>query len=286
MLRQCMIAFVAVGLWTTSYAQQPPTSLPESWSPDAVGGPFTTPPVPDAPFSADATTTVEKTLENGRRIDISNTARHYRDREGRVRVEQAIIAAGQSGSGAPATIVTLLPDPQERRAYRLDPATRVARYGPPGLLDLAVSGGSAFVLPIGGARVLTFLPRVGLTMAELRVLAGTRVESLGGRRIAGLQTVGHRLTLFIPIGLTGNSEPLEIIDERWESPELQLLVYGRNSDHRGHVEYWLSDISRVEPPLDLFVVPPDYTIRNADRDEPWIAADWGRTPEGTGTPRR
>ena len=50
-------------------------------------------------------------------------------------------------------------------------------------------------------------------------------------------------------------------DERWESPELKVLVYSRQSDPRtGVVEYRLTNIIRSEPPPDLFVLPPDYTV--------------------------
>src|SRR3954463_16797264 len=58
------------------------------WS--AAGGPLTGPAVPNAPFSADATTTVHQTLSDGRLIERIATARYFRDREGRVRVEQSI----------------------------------------------------------------------------------------------------------------------------------------------------------------------------------------------------
>jgi hypothetical protein len=54
---------------------------------------------------------------------------------------------------------------------------------------------------------------------------------------------------------------LLVVDERWESPELKLLIYSRHSDPRtGVVEYALSNIRRTEPPPDLFVIPPDYTV--------------------------
>jgi hypothetical protein len=40
-----------------------------------------------------------------------------------------------------------------------------------------------------------------------------------------------------------------------------MLVYSRNSDPRtGVVEYRLTNINRSEPPADLFVIPPDYTV--------------------------
>jgi hypothetical protein len=67
--------------------------------------------------------------------------------------------------------------------------------------------------------------------------------------------------LTIPTGEIGNDRPIEVTDERWESPELQVIVSSRHSDPRtGVVEYRLTNINRLEPPMDLFTVPPDYPI--------------------------
>ena len=63
-------------------------------------------------------------------------------------------------------------------------------------------------------------------------------------------------TSTIPTGRIGNDRPIEITDERWESPELRMLIYSRNSDPRtGVVEYRLTNINRSEPPADLFMIP-------------------------------
>ena len=86
-------------------------------------------------------------------------------------------------------------------------------------------------------------------------------ESLGTRQIEGVKATGRKTTTIIPTGQIGNDRPIEITDERWESPELRMLVYSRNSDPRtGVVEYRLTNINRAEPPADLFMVPSDYTI--------------------------
>jgi hypothetical protein len=77
----------------------------------------------------------------------------------------------------------------------------------------------------------------------------------------GVKATGRKTTLTIPTGEIGNDRPIEVTDERWESPELQVVVHSRHSDPRtGVVEYRLTNINRLEPPLDLFTVPPDYTI--------------------------
>jgi hypothetical protein len=76
-----------------------------------------------------------------------------------------------------------------------------------------------------------------------------------------VKAVGTKSTITIPTGQIGNDRPIEISDERWESQELRMLVYSRNSDPRtGVIEYRLSNINRSEPPADLFTIPPGYTV--------------------------
>ena len=56
------------------------------------------------------------------------------------------------------------------------------------------------------------------------------------------------------------AKPLESLGG-WESPELKILISATSSDPRaGDIEYRLTNVRRVEPPPDLFVVPPDYVI--------------------------
>jgi hypothetical protein len=86
-------------------------------------------------------------------------------------------------------------------------------------------------------------------------------EQLGTRQFDGVKAVGRKTTSVIPTGDIGNDRPIEITDERWESPELRMLVYSRTSDPRtGVVEYRLMNINRSEPPADLFAIPPGYTV--------------------------
>jgi hypothetical protein len=103
---------------------------------------------------------------------------------------------------------------------------------------------------------------------QLQVPAGIRpvLEALGTRQLAGVKATGRKSTSTIPAGQIGNDRPIEITDERWESPELRLLIRSRHHDPRtGDVEYQLTNINRAEPPPDLFMVPPDYTIVGGER---------------------
>jgi hypothetical protein len=92
---------------------------------EAVGGPLTGPLVLDAPFSADATTIVRQTLGDGTRFERNSTARYYRDRAGRVRVEQMIMGLEVLNPAAERHVrITIHPDPATRMAYTVDSMTR------------------------------------------------------------------------------------------------------------------------------------------------------------------
>jgi hypothetical protein len=88
-------------------------------------------------------------------------------------------------------------------------------------------------------------------------------ESLGPREIAGLRAEGTRSTLVIPAGAIGNERPLSIVNERWSSPELEVLLETRHSDVRfGEIRFRVTSLERGEPDHALFVVPEGYRIEN------------------------
>jgi len=87
-------------------------------------------------------------------------------------------------------------------------------------------------------------------------------ESLGRQSIEGVEAEGTRTTVTIPAGAIGNERPIQIVSERWYSPELQLVVMTRHSDPRfGETTYRLTNISRAEPDRALFEVPAGYTVK-------------------------
>jgi TonB family protein len=87
-------------------------------------------------------------------------------------------------------------------------------------------------------------------------------ESLGKQSIEGVEAEGTRKTVEIPAGEIGNERPIEIVFERWYSPELQVVVMTRHSDPRfGETTYRLMNMNRTEPARELFEVPADYTLQ-------------------------
>ena len=190
------------------------------------------PVVRDAPYSGEGVTTTIQTLSDGTRIERTSRTRVWRDRMGRVRREETAVGLGPLSPVNDAVTTITIEDPVAGMDYTLDPQRQTARSA---------------TRPANNAR---WNPRAQL--------AG--VEQLGTRDMEGVKAVGSRTTSTIPMGQIGNDRPIVSTDERWESPELQVLVLSRQSDPRtGTVEYHLTNINRSEPPPDLFTVPGNYT---------------------------
>jgi hypothetical protein len=133
-------------------------------------------------------------------------------------------------------------------------------------------------LPKPGDRLRTAFGRAGATTAGVFVHSegmatamvtkrgeasrnNVKTESLGRQNIEGVDADGTRTTITIPAGQIGNDRPIEMVDERWYSPELQVVVMTRHTDPRiGETVYKLTNISRSEPPGSLFEVPADFKI--------------------------
>lgn len=234
-----------------------------------IGGPLTGPGIPDAPFTADATTTFRGTLGDGTRLDLRSTARYYRDSLGRARVELMVTGVGEPrtlGERLMRTVVA--PDPQLGVVVLLDQITRAARYLPKfSIAEIAGGDHGYFSVPLGGTRFLSLRRAQDVLRRDVALFGLTEVteESLGTRRISNVQTTGYRVTMTIPAGYRGYNKPAVLIDERWESPELKLLIAGHSSDTRvGELDYLVTNIRRVEPSPDLVVVPPDHSFDPAD----------------------
>jgi hypothetical protein len=232
----------------------------------------------NAPFSADAVTTVTQTLGDGTKIEQRTTARWYRDSSGRVRREQTVIGLDSLNPQAPPiSTITFDSVPDDPQPYTLDPATRSARRAPRGIQWFPVTGSlytsSTLRARIRGGdfpgNVISINRPYTLATSDTRTapiptdLKPTE-EQLGTRQVEGVKATGRRRTTVIPAGRIGNDRPIQIVEEQWESPELNMVVSSRFSDPRtGVVEYRLTNINRSEPRADLFTVPADYTIVDA-----------------------
>jgi hypothetical protein len=89
-----------------------------------------------------------------------------------------------------------------------------------------------------------------------------RKEDLGTQTIEGVSARGSRHVTTFPAGFFGNERPLEVVDEKWYSEELQTVVMTKHSDPRsGETTFRLTNINRSNPDRSLFEVPADYTVK-------------------------
>ena len=80
--------------------------------------------------------------------------------------------------------------------------------------------------------------------------------------VNGVNANGTRTTHTIATGEIGNSAPIQIVSERWYSPDLQTVVQSTRTDPRfGTTTFSLSNIQKTEPAATLFGVPADYTVK-------------------------
>ena len=235
--------------------------------------------IPNAPFSADVTTTVTQTLGDGTKIEQRTTGKLYRDSTGRVRREQTVIGLDRLNPAAqPQTTITFDSVPGDQAPYSLNPANKTARRG--GRRVQWVTG-TSLSLTRGGVANAFGQPEIALinVLDSLNANRTTRAgavgpvpsdikpteESLGTRQIEGVKATGRRSTTVIPAGRIGNDRQIQIVEEQWDSPELNMVMSTRFSDPRtGVVEYRMTNVSRAEPRADLFIVPSDYTVIEAN----------------------
>ncbi len=191
--------------------------------------------VKGAPYSATATTENIQTLADGTRIVNSNTAKFFRDGEGRTRRELKLNIAGPFVVGGEAPRIIFVNDVVTDARFVLEPQRRLAR-------KLPVSGDSPFEPPKPAADQM-------------------KTESLGKQMMEGIEVAGTRTIFTIPVGQIGNDRPIEVVSERWESAELNLVVLSKHKDPRlGETTYRLTNIIRSEPDKSLFELPTDYKL--------------------------
>lgn len=202
------------------------------------------------PFSADAVTTMVRTLPDGTHITRETMVKMYRDSAGRSRTDRN---PGQfmAGQPAPPTIITIS-DPIAGYSYVLDTVNKIARR-----------------TPLKSAR-----PNVPINASPRPVQAPAPVannlkpqfktEDLGTQTMEGLVVQGRRTTVTYPAGSMGNDRDIINVSEIWTNQELHLMILQVHSDPRnGETTTKIENLSRTQPDPNLFLPTPDYKIVDA-----------------------
>jgi hypothetical protein len=207
--------------------------------------------VKGAPFSATATTDRTQTLADGTTIHRTTSSALYRDSQGRSRREVTLSGFGPlENAGKNHTMISIA-DPEAGVHYMLDPEQKTARK-----MVLRRHGEPS------ADKIQKFEQRMQERLQKEEASGTIQKQSLGTQSINGVNAEGTRITRTIPAGQIGNDKAIQIVSERWFSPELQVMVKSTHSDPRfGTSTYTLTNIQRAEPAASLFAVPSDYTVK-------------------------
>ena len=206
-------------------------------------------PVTGKPFSATEVRHTVQALADGNRLEQSETSSFARDEHGRMRTANA------------KTVVVF--DPVAGFNYTLDIAsktyTRTPLSGHETTYSIAVTGNLVSTSSVTGKAA---------TRASAAPSGAQLEEELPANFMNGMLAKGSRVTLTIPAGTFGNHAALKVVNERWYSDDMQILLKSSNSDPRfGTTTYELTQLVPGPPDPSLFQVPADYRLRAAHWQE-------------------
>jgi hypothetical protein len=236
--------------------------------------------VKNAPYSAEAVSEQLQRLADGNEISRTSTTMNYRDSAGRTR-QEIRDADGELRTVTlyhPAERVTWFLNPRQKSANKLAdplaPAAPPQRRAEPGdeviVKGVERSEGDANKQFQEKVRILADkLPaaRIGAAMegafGDMRWATQASTRELGSKEIEGIKVNGKLRTYEIPAGEIGNRNAIVVSQESWYAPDLKVTMYTKRTDPRsGERVYRLTNIKREEPPAALFVVPPEYTVKD------------------------
>ena len=188
----------------------------------AQDGPFNVAPVIDAPFAADAITTLTPAGGESAGPVVTVRDRYYRDSTGRVRAERRT-------PGGDLVAIDTDPHDDGRRVSFLNPDERIVLKVPVYLAWFVFNSGTNVTLPRAPFRHVLIGP------------SQPQAAACGG--CPG------------PPAITGDGAP----GDSDVSADLHLVVRARRFHPRaGTIEFRVTDIRREEPPPELFAVPASY----------------------------
>jgi len=207
--------------------------------------------VKGAPFSATSTSTTMQTLQNGTTINRTAQGAIFRDSEGRSRREVSFSGVGPlEATGGTHKMVAIF-DPVAGVHYMLNPDKKIAHK-----MTLPVKGDG------NPDKAQAFQQKMQARRQQEEASGVLKVESLGTQMVNGVNAEGTRTTHTIVAGVIGNDNAIQVVSERWFSPDLQTVVKSTRTDPRfGTTTFSLTNIQKAEPAATLFAVPADYAVQ-------------------------
>jgi hypothetical protein len=236
------------------------------------------PAVKGAPYSAEEVTESTQVLADGTRIHNQSKTTVYRDGEGRIRRD----GPDQITIWDPVAGASYFLDPQAQTARKVRVGIVGTKVHPAGTVSVTTSSTMSKTITVSGTAASTEKPAAEELAAERVQIdrlampdglssmavytrratgrAGNK-ESLGTQTMEGVNAEGSRTTSTIEAGAVGNDRPIQVVSERWYSPDLQTAVMTRRNDPRtGEEIFRLTNIRRAEPGAYLFQVPAGYQM--------------------------
>ncbi len=205
--------------------------------------------VKGAPFSATTTSEHTETLQDGNTIHRTTSGTVARDSQGRSRNEMTFTGVGPvAAPGGSTRKMVAISDPVGGFRYMLNDEKKEAHK-------------MAMKTP-GGEKAEAYKEREQAHEQKEEASGALKTESLGTQMVNGVSAQGTRKTYTIAAGQMGNEKAIQIVSERWYSPDLQMAVKSTRTDPRfGTTTFSLTNIQKAEPAASLFTVPADYAVK-------------------------
>lgn len=220
------------------------------------------PTVTGKPFSATEQHHSLQVLADGTRIENNETNTFYRDDQGRTRNEHGPAGETHVMIHDPVAGYSVVLDPSHKIAHKLAGLAHLPGMPPPPAEGASAGGhhGPQMAMVTATATATAGGGNFIFRREEMDLKDAAK-EDLGTDTINGVLAQGTRTTMRIPAGQIGNDRPIQVVNERWYSSELQTLVKSSNKDPRfGETTFELTNIDRTPPAAALFQIPADYTI--------------------------
>jgi hypothetical protein len=229
---------VLAGLMVSAAGAQEPEKAPAMMMLGSDGAVVTA-----QPYHVIEKITTTKTLSDGTTLTHARQEEKWRDSAGRFRKQTAVVKPD-------GTV-------EVQRAEIFDPTSHT-------LTTLEMGQKRAVVLHMPEGDQAAQMARLLDCLCRLQVRPGVQVrtEALPTKYFANVAGVGKRTTKVRPPGTVGNDREIVSTSERYDSPELHILLYSSLDDPREKMVREVTTLERAEPDVAMFQVPAEFTTRD------------------------